>query len=148
MTDEDQIRRQAVAAILSGVAKKTALIVSFAVVAALIISIARGERWWFLSLSVLFGGILGILNFRWLAIAVQRVYLRKGATSGTSNLAAAVINVLKLSVIFIILFVVIKWQLLHVFGMVAGLSLCFFAIIWQGATAMKQTINTDDKNDR
>ena len=82
----------------------------------------------------------GFLNFRWLAIAVQRVYLRQGATPGISNLAAVIISILKLSIIFIILFVVIKWQLLHVFGLVAGLSLCFLAIIWQGATVlMKNT---------
>jgi hypothetical protein len=148
MTDEAEVRKQAVAAILTGVARKTALIVSVAAVVMLIVSVLRGERWWFLSLSVLFGGALGLMNFRWLAIAVQRVYLRKGATSGLSNLAAAVISVLKLFIIFIILFIVIKWQLLHVFGMVAGLSLCFFAIIWEGATVMKQAINNGPKNDR
>jgi uncharacterized membrane protein len=84
--------------------------------------------------------VLGVLNFRWLAIAVQRVYLRDGATPGTSNLAAAIISILKLSIIFIILFIVIKWQLLHVFGLVAGLTLCFFAIIWQGASAVRDTL--------
>ena len=91
-------------------------------------------------LSVLFGGVLGLLNFRWLAIAVQRVYLRQGATPGTSNLAAVIISILKLSIIFVILFIVIKWQLLHVFGLVAGLSFCFLAIIWEGATALKDNI--------
>ncbi|HEY6010672.1 MAG TPA: hypothetical protein VIX18_04300, partial [Nitrospirota bacterium] len=54
--------------------------------------------------------------------------------------AAAVISLLKLSLIFIILFVVIKWQLLPILGLVAGLSLCFLAILWEGATALTQTM--------
>ena len=140
MTDEHDVRKRAVAAVLSGVARKTAIIVSVAAVAALVLSLLRGERWWFLPVSVLFGGVLGLLNFRWLAIAVQRVYLRDGATPGTSNLAAAFISILKLSVIFVILFIVIKWQLLHVFGLVTGLTLCFFAIIWHGASAVRDTL--------
>jgi hypothetical protein len=142
MTDEAEVRRRAVAAILAGVAKKTALAVFLGAAAALAITLARGDgRWWLLPVSVLFGGVLGFLNFRWLAVAVQRVYLRQGATPGLSNLAAAIISILKLSIIFIILFVVIKWQLLHVFGLVAGLSLCFIAIIWQGATTVKDTFS-------
>ncbi len=140
MTEDTDVRRRAVQAVLSGVARKTAVIASVAAIAALVLSVLRGDRWWFLPASVLFGGLLGLLNFRWLAIAVQRVYLREGATPGTSNLAAAIINILKLSIIFIILFVVIKWQLLHVFGLVAGLTLCFFAIIWQGASAVRDTL--------
>lgn len=44
---------------------------------------------------------------------------------------------LKLTAIFVILFIVIKWQLLNVFGLVGGLSLCFLAILWQGLTMMK-----------
>jgi hypothetical protein len=147
MTDETLMRKQAVSAILKGVAKKTALIVSAATAAVLIFTVLRegGERWWFLPLSVLFGGALGLLNFRWLAMAVQRVYLRQGATAGLSNLAAVIISILKLSIIFIILFVVIKWQLLHIFGLIAGLSLCFLAIIWEGATLMKQNLKNSEK---
>ena len=147
--DETQIRQQAVDAILKGVARKTAIIVSVASVCALIFALVRktAQPWWFLPASVLFGGLLGLLNFRWIAIAVQRVYLRKGATPVSSNLAAVIISMLKLSLIFIILFIVIKWQLLQVFGLVGGLSLCFLAILWEGATMMKQTLNTGEKSE-
>ena len=147
MTDETQMRKQAVSAILRGVAKKTALIVSAATVAVLIFTVVQegGERWWFLPLSVIFGGALGLLNFRWLAMAVQRVYLRQGATAGLSNLASVIISFLKLSVIFFILFVVIKWQVLHIFGIIAGLSLCFLAIIWEGATLMRGNLKDSGK---
>lgn len=142
MTDDVQVRKQAVATIVRGVVKKTALIVSAAAAGSLIFALLRGgdQRWWFLPVSVLAGGILGLLNFRWLALAVERVYLRQGATPGLSNLAAVIISVLKLSLIFIVLFVVIKMQLLHIFGLIAGLSLCFLAIILEGAMIMKHNV--------
>lgn len=147
--DETQIRQQAVDAILKGVARKTAVIVSAASACVVIFALVQktAQPWWFLPASVLFGGLLGLLNFRWIAIAVQRVYLRKGATPVSSNLAAVIISMLKLSLIFIILFIVIKWQLLQVFGLVGGLSLCFLAILWEGATMMKQTLNTGEKSE-
>lgn len=142
MTDEAQLRQQAVAGIVKGVAIKASLIVLGAAAAALVYSLVRnaGERWWFVPLSIIFGGALGLLNFRWLAVVVERILLRKGATPGLSNLAGVIIGFLKLSVIFIILFVVIKWQLVHIIGMVGGLSLCFLAILWEGAITMKQLL--------
>lgn len=147
MTDEAQIRKQAVAGIIRGVMKKTALIVLGAAAVSVAYALIRqtGQRWWFVPLSILFGGVLGLLNFRWLAISVERIYLRKGSTPGLANIAALVISVLKLSVIFIILFIVIKWQLVHIFGLVGGLSLCFLAILWEGATLMKQTLKKGEE---
>ncbi|HXY62010.1 MAG TPA: ATP synthase subunit I [Nitrospirota bacterium] len=144
MTVETQARRQAVVDILKNVAGKTAMLVLPVTTVALAYALVRqGERWWFIPGSILFGGALGLLNFRWLAIAVERVYLRKGATAVLASLAAAIISVLKLALIFIILFVVMKWHLVHIFGLVGGLSLCFLAIVWEGATLMKQTMNPD-----
>jgi hypothetical protein len=142
MTDEAQIRKQAVEGVIKGVTKKTALIGLFGAFAALALPLIQknGQPVWFVPMSVLFGGALGLLNFRWLAVAVERMYLRKGATPGISHFAAIVISILKLSVIFVILFVVIKWQFVNIFGLVAGLSLCFLAIIWEGVTVMKQTL--------
>jgi hypothetical protein len=139
--DESDLRKQAVDAILKGVAGKTALIVAVASAGTAVFSMVQktAQPWWFLPASVLFGGALGLLNFRWLAVSVQRVYLRRGATPVGSNVAAVIISLLKLSLIFIILFIVIKWQLLQVFGLVGGLSLCFLAILWEGLTMMHQT---------
>ena len=144
--DETQLRKQAVDAIIKGVAKKTALIVSVAAAGAAVFAMIEktAQPWWFLPVSVLFGGALGLLNFRWLAVSVQRVYLRQGATPVGSNIAAVIISLLKLSLIFIILFIVIKWHLLHVFGLVGGLSLCFLAILWEGSTMIHQTSNGGD----
>jgi hypothetical protein len=139
-TDEARIREQSVDAMVKGVMRKTALMLALAIATALLFSFIgnTGQPWWFLTASVLFGGALGLLNFRWLAISVQQVYLRPGATAMSSNVAAGFISLLKLSLIFVVLFVVIKWRLLHVLAMVAGLSLCFLAILWEGATLMKQ----------
>ena len=144
MTEEQNILRQTGAGIVLKVAKKTAALVVAGVAGAGIIhfSTEQTQPWWFLPASVLFGGVLGLLNFRWLALAVERVYLRQGATPSGANLAGAFINVLKLSVIFFILFLVIKWQLLHIFGLLAGLSLCFLAILWEGLTHMNRAKNT------
>ena len=147
MTDETQIRKQAVESIIKGVAWKTALIVSAVSAGILVFGLLRNttQPWWLLPASVLFGGALGLLNFRWLAVSVQRVYLRQGATAVGSNLAAVIISLLKLSLIFIILFIIIKWQLLHIFGLVGGLSLCFLAILWEGATMMTQIPHRGEK---
>jgi ATP synthase I chain len=145
MTDEAQKRRREVELILKAVARKTALLVLPVTGAALVYALVQhdGGRWWFVPTSILFGGALGLLNFRWLAIAVERVYLRKGATALVSSIAAAVISILKLAIIFIILFVVMKWHLVHIFGLVGGLSLCFLAILWEGVTLMKRTLKNE-----
>lgn len=120
------------------VARKTALLAALGAIAAFLVPFfaKTGHAWWFLPSSILFGGILGILNFRWLAIAVERIYMKRGATPAGANLAGAIFSVLKLSIIFIVLFVVIKWRLLDVFALLIGLSLCFMAIIWEGVTIM------------
>lgn len=132
-------KEQVVATIVKGVVKKTAMTATVIALAAAVYTILVKEdpRWWFLPGGILFGGVLGLLNFRWLAIAVERVYLRQGATPVGSNLAAVIISVLKLSLIFVVLFIVIKWRLLHVFGLVGGLSLCFLAILWEGMAMIK-----------
>ncbi len=140
MTEEQSILRQTGSQIVMSVAKKTGVLVVVGVLGAFVVHlIARpAQQPWFLPASVLFGGVLGLLNFRWLAMAVERVYLRRNATPTGANIAGALINVLKLSFIFIILFIVIKWQLLNIFGVLAGLSLCFLAILWEGATHMNR----------
>lgn len=143
MTDEAQARQRAVAIIIKGVVKKTALIVSLAASTVFLYFFIghAGPSWWSVPVSILFGGALGLLNFRFLATSVERIYLRKGATSAVSVFAATIISVLKLSLIFIILFVVIKWRLLHLFGLLAGFSLCFLAILWEGVALTKNLNN-------
>ncbi|MHB8844979.1 MAG: ATP synthase subunit I [Nitrospirota bacterium] len=121
-------------AVAVGVAKKTAILAAAGIIAAAAVQMTAwpGTAVLPVSAGVLFGAALGVLNFRWLAYAVERVYLRQGTTGLLANVAAAAINVLKLSAIFIVLFVVIKNQWVHLAGLVIGLTLCFGAILWQG----------------
>jgi hypothetical protein len=124
--------------VVQGVTRKTAVL---AVIGAAASAGLQSVLWpslpvWSLPAGVLFGGALGAANFRWLALAVERVYLRKGSSGALSTVAAVIINVLKLSAIFIVLFIVIKKELVNIFGLVAGLSLCFLAILWQGFSVM------------
>jgi hypothetical protein len=134
MTDKDDLREHSAKAVSAGVARKTAVLTGIGIVAVVAVQMTAwpGYPLWPVPVGVVFGAVLGLLNFRWLAYAVERVYLRKGATGALANVAAAVITVLKLSSIFIVLFVVIKNQWVHLVGLVIGLTLSFGAILWQG----------------
>lgn len=120
--------------VAAGVARKTAVLTGIGIVAVVAVQMTAwpGYPLWPVPVGVVFGAALGLVNFRWLAYTVERVYLRKGTSSNLASVAAAVINVLKLSVIFIVLFVVIKNQWVHLVGLVIGLTLSFGAILWQG----------------
>jgi hypothetical protein len=125
-------------AVIEGVTKKTVLLAMIGTVAAAGLGSVLWPAlpFWTVPGGVLAGGVLGAVNFRWLARAVERVYLRQGSSGALSSVAAVVINVLKLSVIFIVLFIVIKKDLVNIYGFVAGLSLHFLAILWQGFGVM------------
>ena len=143
MTGSGQPVEHSASAVAAGVAKKTAILTAAGVAATAAVQMIAwpGQALWPVSAGVLIGAALGAINFRWLAYAVERVYLRQGTTGLLANVAAAAINVLKLSSIFIVLFVVIKNQWVHLAGLVIGLTLCFGAILWQGyglMTVLKQ----------
>jgi hypothetical protein len=145
MTADGHPAAHSAAAIAMGVMKKAALLTVIGTIAAAALQMTAwpGMAPWPVPAGVLFGGLIGVVNFRWLAYAIERVYLRKGASSLLANVAAAVVNVLKLSAIFIVLFIVIKNHLVHIVGLVAGLTCCFVAILWQGFDLM-----TELKEDR
>lgn len=138
MTNKIEPAEHSAQAVVAGVTRKTALLVLAGTVAAagLQVTIRPDIPVWIVPAGVLLGGALGAVNFRWLAYAVERVYLKQGTTSLLSNIAAAIISMLKLSAIFIVLFIVIKWKIVHLVGLVVGLSLCFLAILWQGFGVM------------
>jgi hypothetical protein len=143
MTDEAQARHQTATAIIRSLTIKTGLIVGIAASAALVFLLVRnnGEHWWSIPASMLFGGALGMLNFRWLTFTIERMMARKEGSLKPSGPVATVVNGLKLVAIFIVIFVVIRWQLVDIFGLIIGLSLCFLAIIWEGLTLVNDMHN-------
>ncbi len=143
MTGKVNTVEHSATAVAIGVAKKTAVLTGFGIIAAVAVQMTAwpGLSPWTVPAGILVGGSLGVLNFRWLAYAVERVYLREGTPSVLANIAAAVVTVLKLSAIFVVLFVVIRNQWVHLAGLVLGLTFCFAAILWQGfglMTGMKE----------
>lgn len=140
MTETAHRSEYSAAAVSTGVFKKTALLAALGAVGALTggFFLWPDQRPWLAPLGVVFGAALGVINFRWLAFAVERLYLRAGAVSVLSNAAAVVVSILKLSLIFVVLYVVIKFKIVHIIGLVLGFSLCFLSILWQGLALMAQ----------
>jgi len=138
MAESGTSTRQSAAIVVSGVVRKAAVItaVGLAGAVALQLTLWPDLPFWTVPAGIVLGSGIGAVNFRWLAAAVERVYLRQGTTSALSQVAAAVITVLKLSTIFVVIFVVIKGNLVNIYGLVAGLTFCVLAILWQGMTVM------------
>ena len=134
MSDSGPAAEHTASAVAGGVARKTAVLTAGGVAAAAAVQMTAwpGTPVVPVAAGALVGAVLGAVNFRWLAYAVERVYLRQGSTSLLANVAASAVSVLKLSVIFVVLFVVIKNRWVHLAGLVLGLTLCFAAILWQG----------------
>ncbi len=138
MTDETTLLRERAGAVVKEVAKTTGIAIALVAVGAGIYGFFRGAEgpWWFLPAGILLGGVLGVVNFTWLAQTVQRVYTKTGMTPTLANMAGVIITIVKLSAIFVVLYVVIKWQIVHIIGLVVGITLCFVAILWEGFRAM------------
>jgi hypothetical protein len=141
MSDQKMTLQETASAIVKSVSKKTGLLVVLAFAGSLVFGAAQGQHWWFLPGGILFGAVLGLINFRWLAMSVERFYVRKDASAVAMKVVGAVISFLKLSLVFIILFVMIKWNVINIFGIVGGLSLSFLAIIWEGLMVMARGRN-------
>jgi hypothetical protein len=121
--------------IVVGVTKKTALLTAVAVGGVFIARIfGQSGDWWQVPLGIIFGSAVGVLNFHWLATAAEQLHLRQGMTPG--RIVGIAVSALKLPAIFVILFIVIRWKLLHIIAVVGGLSVCFLAILWEGLVAI------------
>jgi hypothetical protein len=145
MTITESMHQAAAQRIVRNVAIKTVLLAVAAAIASAAVVLYRSgaDGWWRIPAGLLFGAGLGIVNFKWLAVAIERLYLKKGTTPGIANIFAIVTSILKLSVVFIVLFVVIKMALFHIFGLVAGLSLSFLAIFWEGSHMIRQVLHEE-----
>ena len=104
-------------------------------------NLTRSSQFFASTTMLVLGATLRALGWRWtMVVGILGHAARFAVYALFPASAAMIIGVLKLSVIFIILFVAIKWQLAHIFGLVGGLSLCFLAILWEGAAVMKYTL--------
>jgi len=141
MNEQVQTLHETVLAIIKSISIKTALLNTIAACAALVYAVISNASvdWWFMPFSILCGGVLGLANFRWLALAVERKLASKIAPADRPNAVRALLTGLKLVAIFIALFVIIKWQLLHIFGLLTGLSLCFVTLVWEGLARIGST---------
>lgn len=150
MNDSSASAGQSALAVVRGVTKKTAILVTAGVIAAAGLQPILWPKLsvWAVPGGVLFGGVLGAVNFRWLASAVERLYLRKGSAGGLSTAAAVIVNILKLSAIFVVLFIVIKRDLVNIYGFVAGLSLYFLAVLWHGFGALSDGASPESDRKR
>ena len=95
------------------------------------------QPWWLLPVSVL-GGLLGLLNFRWLAIAVQRVYLRQVQRRRGSNIATVIISLLETSRSISIIPSSSSSGSYSRSSRLVGFA-CFRAILWAGVNDDTQT---------
>jgi len=140
-----QQHHQTVLNIIKNISIKTSIAVAAGTAVATAYTLLKtGESsWWSIPAGVLFGGVLGLLNFRWLAFAVERKLMKKILPPAPQNHFVMILNGTKLAAIFIVLFVVMKWQLVNIFGMIIGLSLCFCAIIWEGLMWIPQARNKE-----
>lgn len=141
----DVLHTTGAADLTKGVAKKAVYLSLPALCAALAFLLINGGSPYFISAGIILGAGLGVMNFNWLAQAVERLYLRGQAKTTASGLMGRLFTVFKLSAVFIILFFVIKTDVVHVIGLVIGLSVSFAAVIWEGLTIMSNMRIKHDK---
>lgn len=123
--------------IVRGVAIKTALLTTLAAIFSVIILLLQGgEGLWMFTAGLIIGGGLSVMNFRWLAFTVEWLYLKKNRQKADSGILRWPVTIIKLSAIFFILFILIKYKLVNLIALVIGLSLSFLAIMWEGFRVM------------
>jgi len=90
-------------------------------------------EWQKLPISILIGGILGLINLRGLARGVEGL-IRMGRP------AAAIIfsSLLRLSILAFILIILIIYELINILGILIGFTIVFIAILKEGLKAAKE----------
>lgn len=135
----EKVNHEGAGAIVARVAKKTVLLAFVSAVVSLIFFMPEArEAWRSFPLGILAGAGLGVLNFRWLALIVEKAYTKQDGGSPARRIMSWPLNIFKLSAIFIILFILIRHRLVHLTGLVAGLSISFISILWEGLTSLSR----------
>lgn len=97
-------------------------------------------EWRQLPLSILMGGVLGILNIRVLAWGVQGVLgSRKSATK------MLFFSQFRLVMLFLILAVLLYLRVVNIFGILAGFTVVFSMVVIEGLKHSKQSGNDKEE---
>ncbi len=90
-------------------------------------------NWRMYPLSILIGGILGLVNLRGLSRAVENLV---GTYRPTARLV--IFSILRLAALAIILTVLIALRVVSIFGLLIGFTVVFFVIMKEGLKASKE----------
>jgi len=90
-------------------------------------------EWKKLPISILIGGILGLVNLRGLARGVEGLI---GAYRPTGKLV--IFSLLRLSILACILIILLFYKLVNPFGLLIGFTVVFVSIIKEGLRAAKE----------
>ncbi len=91
------------------------------------------------SMGILAGGLAGIINFRSIVKSVRA--LIGNIERGTSSRPAGKLiffSIMRLTLLFIVLFILISERLVNVFGILAGFTVVFLVIIREGLKEAKK----------
>ena len=89
-----------------------------------------------LPMSILFGGLLGLFNFRGLARSVQSFTYTEGVKRPARRIAA--LTMLRFSLFAIVLALLYKQDLINIPGFVIGFTLVVCLILFEGYLLMRK----------
>jgi hypothetical protein len=83
--------------------------------------------------SILIGGILGILNLKGLAWGIESLL-------GThkANVTLLILNILRLLILFIIITILVAFRLVNLIGLILGMTVVLFILIKEGLKMARQ----------
>ncbi|MBI4446237.1 MAG: ATP synthase subunit I [Acidobacteria bacterium] len=101
----------------------------------LLVLVLAGAIWkgWGMAVSVLLGGLLAGLNFRWLSKWVDHMVGQAAAKSSSAGVMAKFLG--RLLLIFLVFFAIIHISFLSVTGALAGFSVFILAVMWEAVVA-------------
>ncbi len=91
------------------------------------------------SMGILAGGLAGIINFRSIVRSVKAIIgnIEPGSLSRPTG-KLIFFSILRLTLLFIVLFILISKRLVNVFGILAGFTVVFLVIIREGLREAKK----------
>ncbi|HCC68593.1 MAG TPA: hypothetical protein DEP99_01740 [Nitrospiraceae bacterium] len=91
---------------------------------------------WKIPLSILLGGALGIVNLKGL------IWSTEGLLHGQkAKIAIVFSSLIRLFILFLIIFLLIKFDIANIFGLLVGLSVIFFILPVEGFLSERKKID-------